>query len=130
MAKTIRQTATIDAPPHAIYEALMDSAKHSAFTGALATVERHVGGRFSSFDGWASGTILELRKDSKIVETWRSEDFTKNDPDSHLTILLSRVGRRTRRSMVHANVPDGEYEALKRGWTDYYWTPLKRYLKE
>ena len=35
MPKTIRQTATFKASPRAVYEALMDSRKHAAFTGNL-----------------------------------------------------------------------------------------------
>ena len=130
MAKAIRQRASIDARRHEVYEALLDSAKHSAFTGARATIERRVGGRFSTFGGWATGTILELRKDARIVQTWRSEDFAKDDPDSRLAITLRPAGRRTRVEMVHSKVPDREYEALKQGWIDHYRKPLKEYLKK
>ena len=34
--KTIEQTVEFSASPHEVYEALMDSEKHSAFTGAKA----------------------------------------------------------------------------------------------
>ena len=130
MTKTIRQTTTFKASPHEVYEALLDSKKHATFTGAPAKISRRVGGTFSVFDGWATGKILELRKDAKIAQTWRTEDFDKDDPDSRVTFTIRRSGRGSRLTMVHTRVPDREYEALKQGWIDYYWTPLKADLEK
>jgi len=45
MSKTIRQSVTIKASPHAVYEALMDSRKHAAFSGMPARISRKVGAR-------------------------------------------------------------------------------------
>ena len=41
--KTIEQSVTFNASPHDVYEALMDSEKHSQFTGAKALISREVG---------------------------------------------------------------------------------------
>lgn len=38
--KTIKQSIVFKAPPHEVYEALMDSDKHSQFTGSSAEVSR------------------------------------------------------------------------------------------
>ena len=59
-SRTIEQTKHFDASPHDVYEALMDSEKHSQFTGAKATISRDVGGAFTAYDGALSGSILEL----------------------------------------------------------------------
>lgn len=40
--KTIEQTVTFKAVPHDVYEALMDSEKHSEFTGARANISQEV----------------------------------------------------------------------------------------
>jgi uncharacterized protein YndB with AHSA1/START domain len=45
---TIRQTATIGATPAEVYDALMDSKKHAAFTGSPARLSAVVGGKFSA----------------------------------------------------------------------------------
>ena len=60
--KTIEQTVTFRASPHDVFEALMDSGKHSHFTGAQANISRQVGGPFTAYEGALSGTILELVK--------------------------------------------------------------------
>ena len=129
MPKTIRQTVTIPAPPHAVYEALLDSREHSAFTGAAAKISRRVGGTFSVFDGWAHGKIVSLEKDARIVETWRTEDFANDAPDSTVSFTIRPHRGGSRLTFVHSGVPDGEYTDLKQGWIDYYWKPLQKYFQ-
>ena len=65
----------IPASPDRISAAWLSSAEHSAFTGDKATVEPYVGGKHSSFDGYAVGRTIELQPGRRIVQTWRAEDF-------------------------------------------------------
>ena len=129
MTKTIRQTVSFDVPPHEVFEALMDSKKHAKFTGDTAKINRRIGGSFSVFGGWATGTTLRLEKDKIIVQSWRSSDFSEDDPDSKVMYHFSKKGNGTRLMFVHSNVPDDQAEDVKQGWNDYYWTPLKEHLK-
>ena len=63
--KTLHQTIAFKATPHEVYEALMDSKKHTDFTEEKAVISRDIGGKFTVFDGWASGENVELVKDKK-----------------------------------------------------------------
>ena len=63
--KTLHQSVSLKATAHDIYEALMDSNKHSEFTHSPAVIHREVGGEFSAFDGWASGKTVELNPRQK-----------------------------------------------------------------
>ena len=125
---TIRQTVLFNAPPHEVFEALMDSKKHAAFTGDKARIDRRVGGTFSVFGGYATGKTLRLEKGKVIVQSWRSTDFEKDDPDSTVMFHLSGRGSGTRLIFVHSGVPDAHAADIKQGWIDFYWTPLKEYL--
>jgi uncharacterized protein YndB with AHSA1/START domain len=129
MTKVIRQTVYFDAPPPAVFEALMDSKKHRAFTGDAAKIERRVGGAFSVWGGYATGKTLRLEKDRVVVQSWRTTDFEEGDPDSKVTFRLSRRGDGTRMSFVQSHVPDRQVANLRQGWIDFYWTPLKEFLK-
>jgi activator of HSP90 ATPase len=129
MATTIRQTVLIDAPPHAVFEALLDSRKHSAFTGSKASLSRQVGGRISAWDGYIEGTNLRIEEDKVIVQAWRTTEFEAGDPDSQVMFHLSRKGDGTRLMFIHSKVPDRLAEELRQGWIDNYWTPLKAYLE-
>ena len=127
MTKTIRQTATFKADPHAVYEALMDARKHAKFTGAPATTSRKVGGAFTAFGGSLSGTNLELVPDKKITQAWRADDW----PAGHISrasFSLRKVKGGTQLSFYQSGVPDKHYEGIKKGWIDYYWTPMKKML--
>jgi len=64
--KTIRQSVTFKASPHAVYEALMDSRKHARFTSAKAKISRKVNGRFTAYDGYIEGVHLDLCQTRKL----------------------------------------------------------------
>ena len=44
--RTIRQTLTLDASPHDMYELLMDEKEHARFTAGAAEISRDGGGAF------------------------------------------------------------------------------------
>jgi activator of HSP90 ATPase len=127
MTKTIRQTATFSASPHAVYEALMDARKHAKFTGAPATTSRKVGGAFTAYGGALSGTNLELIPDKKIVQAWRADDWPAGH-FSRATFALKNVKSGTQLSFYQSGVPDKEYAGVKQGWVEHYWTPMRKML--
>ncbi len=129
MATTIRQTVTFDVPPHAVFEALLDSRKHAAFTGQKASISRRVGGKMSAGDGYIEGKNLRIEKDKIIVQTWRTTDFREGEPDSQVMFHFSKKGEGTRLMFVHSKVPDRLAEEFRQGWIDFYWVPLKAYLE-
>ncbi len=129
MATTIRQTVEFAAPPHAVFEALLDSKKHSAFTGSKASISRKVGGRMSAWDGYIEGKNLRIEKDKVIVQSWRTTEFQDKDADSQVMFHFSKKGTGTRLIFVHSKVPDRLAEEFRQGWIDNYWVPLKEYLE-
>jgi activator of HSP90 ATPase len=127
--KTIRQTVNLKASPHDVYEALMDSKKHAGFTGGKAAISREVGGKFSTFNGYAEGVNLELVTDKKIVQSWRAEDW----PEGHysrVTFSLNKAEAGTRLTFSQTGVPEGQYQDVSQGWQDYYWEPMKEMLEK
>jgi len=128
MVRTIRQSVTFKATPHAVYEALMDSRKHARFTGDAARISRRVGGKIMAYGGYITGTNLELSPDAKIVQAWHASDW----PEGHIsrvTFRLTRVKGGTRLTFTHSGVPDEQYEGIKQGWVESYWTPMKAMLE-
>jgi activator of HSP90 ATPase len=127
--KTIRQTVTFKAAPHDVYEALMDAKKHAKFTGGKAAVSRAIGGKFSTFDGYAEGVNLELVPDKKIVQTWRAEDWPE-EHYSRVTFSLNKLKEGTRLTFTQSGVPEEQYGDVSQGWQDYYWVPMKKMLEQ
>jgi activator of HSP90 ATPase len=129
MGKTIRQTVTIKASPHQVYEALMDEKKHTALTGGGAKISRREGGSFSIYDGEIEGQNLKLVPDKKIVQSWRYSDW----PEGHYstaTFSLEETEKGTRLIFLQTGVPDDKCDEIKQGWKDYYWKPMKAMLEK
>lgn len=125
--KTLHQTISFNAAPHDVYEALMDSKKHTEFTEAKAVISRNVGGKFTAFDDWASGTNVELVKNKKIVQTWRGADW----PEGHystITFALKQKEKETMLDFTQTEIPEDLYDDVKQGWIDWYWNKLKAYV--
>ena len=123
--RTIRQSATFKVSPHAVYDALMDSKKHGEFTGGAAKISRKVGGKFSVYDGYATGKNLELKPDRLIVQTWRADDWPEGH-SSQVTFELTPTKTGTKLTFTQTGVPVEFYKDIKQGWIDFYWKPMAK----
>ena len=129
--KNLDKEIIIKTSPHELYEAFMDSKKHSKFTESKAKVSREVGGNFSIFEGDINGKNVELIQDKKIIQTWRSEG--ENWPKGYystITLMFEPVDDGTLIKFTHTDIPEGAYESVKEGWDKYYWEPLKEMLEK
>jgi len=126
--KTIRQSIKIRATPAEVYEMLMDSKKHTRFTGQKANITKKVGGSVSCYDGYITATNLELKPAGLIVQAWRSRGWPKGHY-SIVTFRLSKAGKNTRLDFTQIGVPAGDFRAKTQGWKTHYWTPLKSALE-
>jgi activator of HSP90 ATPase len=129
MSKPIKQTITFQASPHEIYELLMDSQKHAAFTGGEASISREVGGEITAYDNYISGKNIELIQDEKIVQSWHAADWPEGYY-SKVTFELTAMPEGTRLDFTHVDVPDGTEKEFTQGWIDNYWEPMKKYLEK
>ena len=125
---SLRMSAVIGAEPKAIYDAWMSGKGHTAMTGSSASVTARVGGKFSAWDGYISGKTLELKPGARIVQAWRTTEFGPEDPDSRLEVLLEKAARGTRVTLVHTDIPPGQASDYRKGWLDFYFTPMKEYF--
>ncbi len=128
MSKPIRQSVTFKATPHEVYEMLMDSRLHAKFTQSAASISRKVGGKINAYDGYITGTNLELEPDKKIVQAWHASDWPA-EHTSRVVFRLERVKGGTHLFFTHTHVPDDQYEAIRQGWIDNYWKPMKTQLE-
>ncbi|MFC2068348.1 SRPBCC family protein [Chloroflexota bacterium] len=127
--KTIRQSEIFKSHAHEVYEALMDSKKHSEFTGSDVRLNRIIGSEFSVYGGNIQGVNLELVPDQKIVQSWRYSDW----PEGHyskITFSLKEFPYGTRLTFTQTGIPYEFYDDISRGWHDYYWGPMKEMLEK
>lgn len=127
--KDIKQSVLFKASPKEIYNALMDSKKHSKFTGDTAKIGKKVGDTFTAYGGYIEGKNLELIPEKKIIQSWRAEDWEAGYY-SIATFKLTKVKSGTKLDFTHKGVPENQLKDIKQGWIDFYWTPMKELLKK
>jgi activator of HSP90 ATPase len=129
MTQTIRQTIKFKASPARVFETLISSKRHAAFTGFPATLSRKAGGAFTCYDGYISGFNLQVVPAKRIVQAWRSQGW----PDGHFSVVTFAIsksaGGATKLSFTQIGVPAGDVKAKTKGWKFHYWDRLKAHLE-
>jgi activator of HSP90 ATPase len=128
MAYDFELSDVLPATPQAIYAAWLSSDGHTAMTGADAQVDPRVGGEFEAWDGYISGRTLQLEPGRRIVQSWRTAEFSPADEDSQVEVLLEPVAAGTRITLRHTNVPDGQRGYEQGGWQENYFDPMRAYF--
>jgi activator of HSP90 ATPase len=130
----IKQAPSFAAPPDDVFKAWLDSAKHGAMIGANARIDPKIGGKFSVWDGFATGETLELdRTKHRIVQSWR--DNTTDWPQDYYSKITLEFAAdksepaRTRLHFWHCGIPTKHVDSIAKGWKDYYWQPMQDYFK-
>jgi activator of HSP90 ATPase len=130
VTKSILQTITFKASPKEVYNLLMDEKKHSAFTGSKVRMSNRVNGKFNVFEGYCRGYNIELTEGEKIVQAWHfAEDGWPEDHFSICTFIFEKKDKKTRLVFSQTGIPGHKAAALKDGWKQYYWKPMKSWLE-
>jgi len=120
-------STVIPASPDEVYEAWLDSKRHSKMTGAKAKVNSKVGESFVAWDGYISGKNLKLEPGKRIVQAWRTSEFSEDEADSQIEIVFKPVKEGTKIILLHTNLPP-HGEIYRQGWEDSYFTPMQAYF--
>ncbi|KAK5653313.1 hypothetical protein OQA88_9004 [Cercophora sp. LCS_1] len=111
-----------------LYQTFTDPQRLAAFTRAPPKVFEGAkkGGKFELFGGNVQGEYLELSEPTKIVQSWRLDqwpkghysklqiEFDQNDVDAVTVMRVEWTG-----------VPIGQEEVTKRNWLEYYVRSIK-----
>jgi len=120
----------ITASPDDIFAAWMSSEGDSAMTGSEARIGPAVGDEFDAWDGYIHGRTLELEPSRRIVQSWRTTQFTDDHEDSKIEVLLDGRGDATLVTVRHSNVPVDQRGYEVGGWQKSYFTPMKAYFEQ
>ncbi|HUZ21726.1 MAG TPA: SRPBCC domain-containing protein [Acidimicrobiales bacterium] len=78
----------------------------------------------SAWDGCITGVTRALDPGRRIVQSWRTAEFSDDD-DSRIEVDLEPVDQATRITLRHSNVPDGHLGYENGGWQERYFDPMK-----
>lgn len=126
---TVTDTEEFRAPASELYQTFTDPQRITAFTRAAPKLFEGAkkGGKYELFGGNVSGEYLELVEPTKIVQSWRLDqwpkghfsrleiNFDQNDVDNVTVMRVSWTG-----------VPVGQEDVTKRNWKEYYVRSIKQ----
>jgi uncharacterized protein YndB with AHSA1/START domain len=130
MSEAFEISTVLPAPPDRVYAAWLSSDQHAAMTGGSADIDPRVGGKHSAWDGYITGTTLELDPSRRIVQSWRTVEFPADSADSRLEIVLAPAGVGTLLTLNHSDIHDGQGASYQSGWVENYFEPMKNYFSE
>ena len=129
MSRVIRESVLLAATAEELYATYVDAARHAAVTGSAVTVSDRPGSKFSAFFGAITGTTLAVEPQRLVVQAWRSTNFDTQDANSTLVLEFVPEGQQGRINLIQIDVPRAGFDAIRKGWEVYYWTPWRRYLE-
>lgn len=129
MCKTIKQKVKFKAPPETIYNLLTDSKKYAELTGKKANIGKTAGSSFSVYNGQATGIIVELVRNKRIVQAWQGHSFPEGIFSMATFNLKKTTDGGTELILVHRGVPKDMIAFIENGWRKYNWEPIKKYLE-
>ena len=129
MCKPVHHEVDFSVKPREVYDAYLDSRRHSRFTGQAAKMSKKEGGRFVAGDTYISGTNVELIPGKRIVQAWRASEWPQG-AWSILRLELKPKGKGTRLVVDHLGIPDEFRDGVDKGWYEFYWNPMKEYFGE
>lgn len=125
----IHQEISIKSSAENIFKALTNADTFSALTGMPAQISAAEGGKFSSFGGMISGTMIEIIPNGRLVQAWRVGNWD-DGVYSIVKFELEKVSEvETRVVFDHTGFPAEHKEHLTQGWHERYWQPMKKYLE-
>jgi len=127
MKEAFEMKAEFPVKASTIYNAWLDSKTHSEMTGDEASCSNKEGEEFSAWDGYIEGKNIQLIKNEKIIQSWRTSDFKNNDEDSEIIIEIQDIEEGCELLLKHRNIPEGQPD-YKQGWMDHYFNPMKTYF--
>jgi uncharacterized protein YndB with AHSA1/START domain len=125
MPENFTLSHVIPSTPQRIFEAWLSSSEHSKMTGAAATID---GDHFTAWDGYIAGKTLEATPHSRLVQTWRTNEFPEGAADAKLVVGFAPVDGGTKVTVELTNIPEGQREGYQAGWNDFYFTPMTQYF--
>jgi activator of HSP90 ATPase len=128
MKREFTVSTILPAAPEVVFKAWLSTEGHAGMTGSAAKVQGGVGGSFTAWDGYITGTTLELQPYSRIVQAWRTSEFSEEDADSKIELTLEEEEGGTKLTLLHTNVPEGQAESYEAGWEESYFAPMRVYF--
>ena len=131
MTYRLSLSRTISADPARVFRALTSSREIRRWSGQPGSVQAKIGGKFSFFGGWVTGTVLAYQAPRVLSYTWLTSEWPDGALPSIVTFRLARAKGGTRVTLVHKGLPNArERKEHKGGWDEFFFDLLEKMMKE
>jgi activator of HSP90 ATPase len=127
MCRPVHHEVEFSVKPREVYDAYLDSRRHSRMTGQKAKMSKKEGEKFSAGDTYISGYNVELVPSRRIVQAWRASEWPEGTY-SILRLEMKPKGSGTKMTVDHLAIPDEFRDGVDQGWHEFYWEPMKEYF--
>lgn len=124
----LKVEAIIPASADRIYKDWLSSDGHTNMTGGEATISNEPTAKFTAWDGYISGSNLQLEENKRIFQSWRTVEFPEDAEHSTLEVSLEAIDEaNTKVVITQSNLPDGDGPKYTDGWREHYFEPMTAY---
>lgn len=117
----------IKAEAEDIYACLTNPFTIELWSGYPAKMEEKEGSEFELWDGDITGKIISFKPLQEVVQQWY---FEGQEADSIVTIKLHPAKNEVSVELRHKNIPDEVYEEFVKGWDEYFFGAIKKFLED
>eukprot|EP01103_Thecamoeba_quadrilineata_P007394 TRINITY_DN17279_c0_g1_i1.p1 TRINITY_DN17279_c0_g1~~TRINITY_DN17279_c0_g1_i1.p1 ORF type:complete len:522 (-),score=83.90 TRINITY_DN17279_c0_g1_i1:63-1628(-) len=117
------------APPHDLYELMMDSGRLSRLTRTRCEVGRGVGSELDLCDGQITGKTTDLVTDSRIVQRIRFADWPPNHM-ANASCDIKRVAGGTDLIFNLTGVPADKWRQVSEFWEKTFWRKMQKEFQQ
>ncbi len=126
MTKDLKLRVKIAAEPEDIYAALTRPLAIELWSGYPAKMSTEPGSEFELWEGDVCGRNIEFEENFKIVQEWY---FGDQPEPSIVTMKLFKKGTKTQVEVNHTNIPVDDFDDIKEGWEDNYFSAVKDFVE-
>jgi uncharacterized protein YndB with AHSA1/START domain len=128
-AKSFTVSASFPCSPEAVFTALTNARRITAWSGQNGKIQPTIGGTMELFDGWVKGIVLAYESGKRLSFTWKPAEWAKENQASIVTCTFKPTKTGTKLILKHSGFPnEGEMQSHKTGWTEFVFDPLNLYL--
>jgi activator of HSP90 ATPase len=110
----------VTATPKQVYTMWVTPAYHGAVTKSLASIIPKEGGDIRLWSGAVTGNFIELQQDQRILQTWRTVDFSHLEKPSILLLEFQKQLQNCRIRIEHSEIPNHLYPQFEFAWEEFY----------
>ena len=118
--KTYKRHFDVTATTKQAYTMWTTPAYHGAVTESLASIVAKKGGDIRLWSGAVSGNFVELIENQRVVQTWRTVDFSHLEKPSILILEFQTQLQLCRIYIEHSEIPAHLYEQFEFAWEQFY----------